>query len=135
MEIEKDIQLEHHGYFHFCIFDLTHFFVLLQPYLLQDAPAEFTSGFVFFIFYFLKFFLENSPEIFVVPLIQVCNFLVGLFFLDLMEIFGVASVYTGFGTVALLAAIFAKYFIVETKGRSLEEIEMSLDPKFSVRDK
>ncbi|KAJ4826116.1 hypothetical protein Tsubulata_044252 [Turnera subulata] len=56
----------------------------------------------------------------------VCNFLVGLFFLDLVEIFGVASVYTGFGSFSLLAAIFSSYFIVETKGRSLEEIELSL---------
>ncbi|KAJ4842902.1 hypothetical protein Tsubulata_013861, partial [Turnera subulata] len=59
----------------------------------------------------------------------VCNFLVGLFFLDLVEIFGVASVYTGFGSFSLLAAIFSSYFIVETKGRSLEEIELSLTRK------
>ena len=52
-----------------------------------------------------------------------------------MEIFGVAPVYTCFGSVSLLAAIYAKYFLVETKGRSLEEIEMSLNPNFSVRDK
>ncbi|KAG9154529.1 hypothetical protein Leryth_014970 [Lithospermum erythrorhizon] len=58
----------------------------------------------------------------------VCNFLVGLFFLDLVEKFGVAPVYTGFGACSLLAAIFAFYFIVETKGRSLEEIELSLNP-------
>jgi hypothetical protein len=60
---------------------------------------------------------------------------VGLLFLDLVEIFGVAPVYTGFGCVSLSAAIYAKYFLVETKGRSLEEIEMSLNPDFSVRDK
>ncbi|KAJ6400366.1 hypothetical protein OIU84_015920 [Salix udensis] len=64
-----------------------------------------------------------------------CNFLVGLLFLHLVEIFGVAPVYTCFGSVSLLAAIYAKYFLVETKGRSLEEIEMSLNPNFSVRDK
>ncbi|KDO54290.1 hypothetical protein CISIN_1g009250mg [Citrus sinensis] len=57
----------------------------------------------------------------------VCNFLVGLFFLDLVETFGVAPVYAGFGGVSLLSALFAYYFIVETKGRSLEEIEMSLN--------
>ncbi|KAG4139180.1 hypothetical protein ERO13_D07G175400v2 [Gossypium hirsutum] len=57
----------------------------------------------------------------------VCNFLVGLLFLDLVEIFGVASVYAGFGSVSVLSAIFAYYFLVETKGRSLEEIEMSLN--------
>ncbi|XP_018834863.1 probable plastidic glucose transporter 1 isoform X3 [Juglans regia] len=65
----------------------------------------------------------------------VSNFLVGLFFLDLVEKFGVAPVYASFGGFSLLAAIFAKYFIVETKGRSLEEIEMSLNPNFQARDK
>ncbi|KAK3184422.1 hypothetical protein Dsin_031708 [Dipteronia sinensis] len=58
----------------------------------------------------------------------VCNFLVGLFFLDLVETFGIAPVYAGFGSVSFLSALFAYYFIVETKGRSLEEIEMSLNP-------
>ncbi|CAB4304611.1 unnamed protein product [Prunus armeniaca] len=65
----------------------------------------------------------------------VCNFLVGLFFLDLVEKFGVAPVYGTFGAVSLLTAIFATYFIVETKGRSLEEIEMSLSSDFMSRDK
>ncbi|PON41626.1 Sugar/inositol transporter [Parasponia andersonii] len=64
----------------------------------------------------------------------VCNFLVGLFFLDLVKKFGVAPVYASFGAVSLLAALFANYFIVETKGRSLEEIEMSLTPNLSARD-
>ncbi|XP_048137674.1 probable plastidic glucose transporter 1 isoform X2 [Rhodamnia argentea] len=63
----------------------------------------------------------------------VCNFLVGLFFLELIETYGVNSVYGGFGGVSLLSAIFAYYFIVETKGRSLEEIEMSLNPKLQGR--
>ncbi|KAE8075626.1 hypothetical protein FH972_014322 [Carpinus fangiana] len=57
----------------------------------------------------------------------ICNFFVGLFFLDLLKKFGVAPVYATFGGVSLLAAIFANYFIVETKGRSLEEIEKSLN--------
>ncbi|KAJ7964801.1 Plastidic glucose transporter like [Quillaja saponaria] len=48
----------------------------------------------------------------------VCNFVVGLFFLDLVKKFGVAPIYLSFGTVSLLAAIFANYFIVETKGLS-----------------
>ncbi|KAM7276173.1 hypothetical protein ACFE04_018039 [Oxalis oulophora] len=65
----------------------------------------------------------------------VCNFLIGLFFLDLVEILGVGPVYCSFGTVSLLSAIFSYYFIVETKGRSLEEIEMSLNPNLGTRDK
>ncbi|KAJ8899443.1 hypothetical protein K2173_018417 [Erythroxylum novogranatense] len=64
----------------------------------------------------------------------VCNFLVGLFFLDLIENFGVAPVYAGFGLTSLLAAIFANYFLVETKGRSLEEIELSLKSTLPYRD-
>ncbi|KAF8409618.1 hypothetical protein HHK36_005696 [Tetracentron sinense] len=60
----------------------------------------------------------------------VCNFLVGLFFLELVDKFGIAPVYASFGGVSLLTAIFTKYFIVETKGRSLEEIELSLNPNF-----
>ncbi|KAG2394314.1 plastidic glucose transporter [Vigna angularis] len=59
----------------------------------------------------------------------VCNFIVGLFFLDLVEKFGVAPIYASFGAVSLSAATFAYYFIVETKGRSLEEIERSLNVK------
>lgn len=53
----------------------------------------------------------------------------GLFFLELVEKFGVAPVYAGFGAVSLLAAAFGYYFIVETRGRSLEEIERSLNLK------
>ncbi|PIN05506.1 putative transporter (major facilitator superfamily) [Handroanthus impetiginosus] len=56
----------------------------------------------------------------------VFNFLIGLYFLELVEKFGVGTVYAGFGGISLLAAAFSYYFIVETKGRSLEEIEMSL---------
>ncbi|CAA2988603.1 probable plastidic glucose transporter 1 [Olea europaea subsp. europaea] len=63
----------------------------------------------------------------------VCNFLVGLFFLELVEKFGIAPVYASFGGVSLLAAAFSYYFIVETKGRSLEEIEMSLNPSLQGR--
>lgn len=59
----------------------------------------------------------------------VCNFVVGLFFLELVEKFGVAPVYASFGAVSLLAAAFTHYFLVETKGRSLEEIERSLNQK------
>ncbi|XP_031279484.1 probable plastidic glucose transporter 1 [Pistacia vera] len=65
----------------------------------------------------------------------VCNFMVGLFFLDLVEMFGVAPVYAGFGGVSLLSALFAYYFIVETKGRSLEEIEMSMNSNYQAGDK
>lgn len=58
--------------------------------------------------------------------IQVCNFLVGLFFLELVERFGIGPIYASFGAISIFSALFARYFIIETKGRSLEEIEMSL---------
>ncbi|CAH1425783.1 unnamed protein product [Lactuca virosa] len=64
----------------------------------------------------------------------VCNFFVGLFFLEATERFGVAPVYGSFGVVSLLAALFSYSFLVETKGRSLEEIEMSLNQSFTERD-
>uniref|UniRef100_A0A0D9XDE8 Major facilitator superfamily (MFS) profile domain-containing protein n=1 Tax=Leersia perrieri TaxID=77586 RepID=A0A0D9XDE8_9ORYZ len=63
----------------------------------------------------------------------ICNFLVGLYFLELVKKFGVGAVYAGFGGVSLLSAFFAYNFIVETKGRSLEEIEMSLSPAAPVK--
>ncbi|KAL7128085.1 hypothetical protein ABFS83_14G292800 [Erythranthe nasuta] len=65
----------------------------------------------------------------------VFNFLVGLFFLELVRKIGIAPVYAGFGSVSLLAAAFAYYFIVETKGRSLEEIEISLTANYQDRNK
>ena len=55
--------------------------------------------------------------------------MVGLFFLEAMERFGVAPVYGSFGVVSVMAALFSYAFLVETKGRSLEEIERSLNPK------
>lgn len=66
---------------------------------------------------------------------QVCNFLVGLFFLELVDKFGVAPVYAGFGGISLLTAAFAYYFTVETKGRSLEEIEMSINSSLQSRSR
>lgn len=68
------------------------------------------------------------------PLIQICNFLVGLYFLELVDKLGVAPVYGAFGGVSLLSALFASYFIVETTGRSLEEIEMSMNSTFTAKD-
>ncbi|KAL5729832.1 hypothetical protein ACHQM5_002728 [Ranunculus cassubicifolius] len=61
----------------------------------------------------------------------VCNFLVGLFFLEVVDRFGVAPVYSTFGGVSLLSAVFVKLFVDETKDRSLEEIEMSRNANIS----
>lgn len=61
--------------------------------------------------------------------LQVCNFGVGLLFLQLVQQFGLPAVYTSFGVVSLLSVAFAYSFIIETKGHSLEEIQMLLNPE------
>ncbi|KAK3133263.1 hypothetical protein QOZ80_6AG0534390 [Eleusine coracana subsp. coracana] len=65
----------------------------------------------------------------------ICNFLVGLYFLEFVKKFGVGAVYAGFAGISLLTALFAYSFIVETQGRSLEEIEMSLSTGTSGKQK
>jgi hypothetical protein len=62
---------------------------------------------------------------------QVCNFGIGLFFLELVQRLGLQAVYTSFGVVSLLAIAFANSYIIETKGRSLEEIEMLMNGEVS----
>ncbi|XP_073052977.1 probable plastidic glucose transporter 3 [Primulina eburnea] len=58
----------------------------------------------------------------------VINFFVGLLFLHLLEILGPKTLYTMFATVCLMAVVFVKKNVVETKGKSLQEIEMALLP-------
>ncbi|RDX93085.1 putative plastidic glucose transporter 3, partial [Mucuna pruriens] len=55
----------------------------------------------------------------------VINFFVGLFFLRLLEQIGAQFLYTSFGSFCLVAVIFVKKFILETKGKSLQEIEIA----------
>ncbi|KAH7447460.1 hypothetical protein KP509_01G108000 [Ceratopteris richardii] len=57
----------------------------------------------------------------------VCNFAIGLLFLEFVDRFGLSVVYASFGVVSLLSVAFANAFIIETKGRSLEEIELLLN--------
>ncbi|CAN6447097.1 unnamed protein product [Victoria cruziana] len=64
----------------------------------------------------------------------ICNFIVGLFFLDMVGKLGIGPVYASFGAVSVAAALFAKVFIIETKGRSLEEIELSLKANLHSRE-
>jgi len=56
----------------------------------------------------------------------VCNFVVGQVFLDAVNAMGVAGVYTFFAAVCLMAVIFVSRSVVETKGRSLEDIERAM---------
>ncbi|XP_061367516.1 probable plastidic glucose transporter 3 isoform X1 [Gastrolobium bilobum] len=56
----------------------------------------------------------------------VINFFVGLLFLRLLEQIGPQLVYTTFGSFCLLAVIFVNKYVLETKGKSLQEIEIAL---------
>lgn len=56
----------------------------------------------------------------------VCNFFVGQLFLPAVSAFGVAGVYMFFATVCLLAVAFVNSQVVETKGKSLKEIEAAM---------
>ncbi|XP_028785529.1 plastidic glucose transporter 4-like [Neltuma alba] len=58
----------------------------------------------------------------------ISNFAIGLFFLSVVNKFGISSVYLGFAAVCLLAVMYIAGNVVETKGRSLEEIERALNP-------
>ncbi|GAY43877.1 hypothetical protein CUMW_078000 [Citrus unshiu] len=58
----------------------------------------------------------------------ISNFVIGLYFLSVVNKFGISTVYLGFATVCLLAVLYIAINVVETKGRSLEEIERALNP-------
>lgn len=58
----------------------------------------------------------------------VVNFFVGLLFLNMLEMLGPQILYTIFGTFCLMAAVFVKKNVIETKGKSLQEIELALTP-------
>ncbi|CAK9225085.1 hypothetical protein BDL97_04G129100 [Sphagnum fallax] len=56
----------------------------------------------------------------------VCNFLIGLVFLSVVQYVGVSTVYLGFAAVSAAAVFYVANNVVETKGCSLEEIEREL---------
>eukprot|EP01018_Ginkgo_biloba_P031738 Gb_22999 [translate_table: standard] len=56
----------------------------------------------------------------------ISNFVVGLSFPSVVGEFGVSSVYLCFASVCFVAAFYVMNNVVETKGRSLEEIELVL---------
>lgn len=59
----------------------------------------------------------------------VINFFMGLLFLRLLEQFGPQLLYSMFATFCLMAVAFVKRNVVETKGKSLQEIEIALLPQ------
>ncbi|KAL9255274.1 Plastidic glucose transporter 4-like protein [Drosera capensis] len=58
----------------------------------------------------------------------ISNFVIGLYFLSVVNKFGISIVYLGFALVCILAVLYIAGNVVETKGRSLEEIERALNP-------
>ncbi|MBA0835662.1 hypothetical protein Goarm_007930 [Gossypium armourianum] len=58
----------------------------------------------------------------------VINFFVGLLFLRLLEQLGPQLLYSIFASVCMMAVIFVKKNVMETKGKSLQEIEIALLP-------
>ncbi|KAH6797068.1 plastidic GLC translocator [Perilla frutescens var. hirtella] len=58
----------------------------------------------------------------------ISNFVIGLYFLSVVNKFGMSAVYLGFASVCVIALMYIAGNVVETKGRSLEEIELALSP-------
>lgn len=58
----------------------------------------------------------------------VVNFFVGLLFLRLLEQLGPKFLYTIFATFCLIGFAFVRRNVLETKGKSLQEIELALLP-------
>ncbi|CAO2045414.1 unnamed protein product [Urochloa humidicola] len=56
----------------------------------------------------------------------IVNFFVSLLFLRLLEQLGPQVLYTIFSSVCVVAAIFVRRHVLETKGKTLQEIEVSL---------
>ncbi|KAL4278552.1 hypothetical protein GQ457_03G046310 [Hibiscus cannabinus] len=59
----------------------------------------------------------------------VINFFVGLLFLRLLEQLGPQILYSIFASVCMMAVVFVKKNVMETKGKSLQEIEIALLPQ------
>ncbi|KAH6799284.1 plastidic GLC translocator [Perilla frutescens var. frutescens] len=58
----------------------------------------------------------------------ISNFVIGLYFLSVVNKLGISAVYLGFASVCVIALMYIAGNVVETKGRSLEEIELALSP-------
>ncbi|WP_019547896.1 sugar porter family MFS transporter [Streptomyces sulphureus] len=59
-------------------------------------------------------------------LLWAANFVVSLSFPVLLDAVGIGWVFLGFAVICACAYVFAARFVVETKGRSLEDIELAL---------
>lgn len=55
--------------------------------------------------------------------------MVGLLFLRLLELMGAQLLYSMLGTFCLVGVAFVKRNVMETKGKTLQEIEIALLPQ------
>jgi SP family sugar:H+ symporter-like MFS transporter len=60
------------------------------------------------------------------------NFVVSLSFPVLLEALGLGWLFLGYALIGLVALLFVRYFVTETKGRSLEKIESDLRERAGV---
>ncbi len=60
------------------------------------------------------------------------NFVVSLTFPVLLDALGIGWLFLGYALIGLAALLFVRYFVAETKGRSLEEIESDLHERAAV---
>jgi membrane protein implicated in regulation of membrane protease activity len=67
-------------------------------------------------------------------LLWAANFVVSLTFPILLEALGVGYLFLGYAIICVAAFFFARTFVTETKGRSLEEIEADLRGKVLQRE-
>jgi MFS transporter, SP family, sugar:H+ symporter len=59
-------------------------------------------------------------------LLWAANFIVSLSFPVLLDAVGIGWLFLGFPVICAFARMFTARFVVETKGRSLEDIELAL---------
>jgi MFS family permease len=76
--------------------------------------------------------IRNSAEGVAATFNWGANLLVTLTFLTLVETLGPSRTFWLYGLCAIAAGLFSYYFVPETKGRTLEEIEESLHIKKAV---
>lgn len=122
---------------------------LLATYLLPDSALRsyLILAFMLLVTAFMVTFLGTTgflvlSELFPLPIrgfamgaslggLWIANSLISFLFPILAEEFGSVAVFSGFLVLNLLAALFAFRYIPETKGRTLEELEVELHDRFT----
>ncbi|MFC9354841.1 sugar porter family MFS transporter [Arthrobacter sp. NPDC057013] len=122
---------------------------LLVTYLMPDSTIRsyMILAFMLLVTAFMVTFLGTTgflvlSELFPLPIrgfamgaslggLWVANSLISFLFPILAEQFGSVAVFSGFLVLNVLAALFAFRYIPETKGRTLEELEVELHDRFT----